>query len=100
VVVRPELPGVNPEAVKIEVDDDILTIRGEHKERSEHKEEDYVRRERRCGSLSRPMARPGGVDAEKIKGSTRGGVVEVTVPFLTEASGESESPRPSPHDSA
>ena len=36
-VVRADLPGIKPEEVKIEVDDDILTISGEHEERTEER---------------------------------------------------------------
>jgi len=84
-VVRADLPGITPEEVKIEVEDDILTISGEHEERKEEKDTDYVRRERRYGSFSRSMALPGGVDAKEITASTRDGVVEVTVPLPKEA---------------
>jgi len=87
-VVRADLPGIKPEDVKIEVEDDILTISGEHEERKEEKDKDYVRRERRYGSFSRSMALPGGVDAKKIKASTRNGVVEVMIPLPKEASKE------------
>jgi HSP20 family protein len=80
-VVRADLPGIRPEEVKIEVEDDILTISGQHEERTEGKDKDYVRRERRYGSFSRSMALPGGIDAAKIKASTHDGVVEVTVPL-------------------
>jgi len=84
-VVRADLPGLKPEEVKIEVEDDILTISGDHEERKEEKDTDYVRRERRYGSFSRSMALPGGVDAKEITASTRDGVVEVTVPLPKEA---------------
>jgi HSP20 family protein len=87
-VVRADLPGIKPEEVKIEVEDGILTISGEHEERKEEKDKDYVRRERRFGSFSRSMALPVGVDAKKIKASTRDGVVEVTVPLPKDASKE------------
>jgi HSP20 family protein len=87
-VVRADLPGIKPEEVKIEVDDDILTISGEHEERKEDTDKDYVRRERRYGSFSRSVALPGGVDAKKIAASTRDGVVEVTVPLPKEAAKE------------
>jgi HSP20 family protein len=87
-VVRADLPGIKPEEVKIEVEDDILTISGEHEERTEEKDEDYGRRERRYGSFARSMALPGGVDAKKITASTRDGVVEVTVRLPKEASKE------------
>jgi len=87
-VVRADLPGLKPEEVKIEVEDDILTISGEHEERKETEDKKYVRRERRYGSFSRSMALPPGVDAKKIKASTRDGVVEVTVPLPKEAAKE------------
>jgi HSP20 family protein len=87
-VVRADLPGIKPEEVKIEVEHDILTISGEHEERTDERDKGYVRRERRYGSFSRSMALPGSVDAKKIKASTRDGVVEVTIPLPKEASKE------------
>jgi HSP20 family protein len=58
-VVRADPPGIKPEEVKIEVEDDILTISGEHEERTKVKDEPYLRRERRYGCCSRSMALPG-----------------------------------------
>src|SRR6516225_2583323 len=87
-VVRAELPGIKPEEVKIEVEDDILTVSGEHEERTEEKDKHYVRRERRYGSFSRSMALPDGVEAKKIKAQTHDGVVEVTIPLPKEAKKE------------
>ena len=87
-VVRADLPGVKPEEVKIEVEDDILTVSGEHRESTVEKHRNYVRRERRYGSFSRSMALPVGVDAGKIKAKTHDGVVEVTIPLPTEAKKE------------
>ena len=93
-VVRADLPGVKPEEVKIEVEDDILTVSGEHQESKEEKDKNYVRRERRYGSFSRSMALPGGVDVKKIKASTRNGVVEVTIPLPKEAKKETVAIKP------
>jgi HSP20 family protein len=87
-VVRADLPGLKPEEVKIEVEDDILTVSGVHRESKEDKESDYVRRERRYGSFSRSMTLPVGVDASKIKAKTHNGVVEVTIPLPKEAKTE------------
>ena len=87
-VVRADIPGMKPEEVKIEVEDDILTVSGEHEERKEEKDKHYVRRERRYGSFSRSMALPAGVDAKKIKAKTHDGVVEVTIPLPKEATKE------------
>jgi HSP20 family protein len=80
-VIRADVPGIKPEEVKIEVEDDILTVSGEHEERKEEKDKDYLRRERRYGSFHRSMALPAGVDAKKIKAATHDGVVEVTIPL-------------------
>jgi HSP20 family protein len=84
-VVRADVPGIKPEEVKIEVEDDILTVKGEHEERKEEKDKNFLRRERRYGSFSRSMALPAGVDAKKIKAKTHDGVVEVTIPLPKEA---------------
>ena len=80
-VLRADIPGIKPEEVKIEVEDDVLTVSGEHEERKEEQEKDYVRRERRYGSFSRSMVLPPGVDAKAIKAQTHDGVLEVTIPL-------------------
>lgn len=87
-VLRADVPGIKPEEVKIEIENNILTISGEHQESSEKKEKDYLRRERQYGAFSRSMALPDGVDAKKVKAKTRDGVVEVTVPLPHEAKAE------------
>jgi HSP20 family protein len=84
-VVRADIPGIKPEDVKIEVEDDILTVSGEHEERKEEKDKQFMRRERRYGSFRRSMALPAGVEASKIKAATHDGVVEVTIPLPKEA---------------
>jgi HSP20 family protein len=88
IVVRADVPGIKPEEVKIEVEDDILTVSGEHEERREEKDKHFLRRERRYGSFSRSMALPPGVEAKKIKANTHNGVVEVTIPLPKEAKKE------------
>ena len=87
-VVRADIPGIKPEEVKIEVEDDILTVSGEHEEHKEEKDKHYVRRERRYGSFSRSMTLPPGVEAKNIKAKTHDGVVEVTIPLPKEATKE------------
>lgn len=83
-VVRADIPGIKPDEVKIEVEDDILTVSGSHEETSEEQDKQYVRRERRYGSFCRSMALPAGVDAKQIKAQTHDGVVEVTIPLPKE----------------
>jgi HSP20 family protein len=83
-VVRADIPGIKPEDVKIEVEDDILTISGKLEESKEEKAREFLRRERRYGSFVRSMALPAGVDASQIKAQTKAGVVEVKIPLPAE----------------
>jgi HSP20 family protein len=87
-VLRADLPGIKPEDVKIELEDGVLTVSGEHREESEEKEERYVRRERRYGSFSRSMALPKGVSADDIDANCKDGVLEVTIPVPAAAEGK------------
>lgn len=80
-VLRADIPGIKPDEVKIEIEDDVLTVSGRHSEESEEKKEQYVRRERRYGSFSRSMVLPRGVKAEDIEATTENGVLEVTIPM-------------------
>jgi hypothetical protein len=50
IVVKASLPGVNPDDIDINVQGDLLTIRGEMKEEQQTEEENYHRRERRYGA--------------------------------------------------
>lgn len=93
-VVRADVPGITPEEVKIEVENDILTVSGAHEESKEEKGKDFLRRERRYGSFSRSLALPPGVEAKKIKAKTHDGVVEVTIPLPKEPKKETISITP------
>jgi HSP20 family protein len=93
-VLRADIPGIKPDDVKIEIDDDVLTVSGEHEERKEAQDKDFVRRERHYGSFSRSMALPAGVDATKIKAKTKDGVLEVTIPLPKEAKKETVEIKP------
>ena len=85
VVVKASLPGVKPEDVKIEVQDGVLTLSGQHEEHKEKQEKSYLRRERHYGSFTRTMALPDGVDPKKIKATTKDGVVQITIPLPSES---------------
>ncbi len=79
-VVRADLPGLTPDEVKIDVHDDVLTVRGEHSETTEEKDERYIRRERRVGAFTRSIALPPGVDPDEIHAVSKNGVIEIEVP--------------------
>lgn len=84
-VLRADVPGIEPDDVKIEVEDDVLTVSGEHTEEKEEKEKHYVRRERRFGSFSRSLNLPAGVDPEQIEAECENGVCEIAIPLPKQA---------------
>jgi len=83
-VLRADIPGLKPEEVKIEIEDDVLNISAEHEESEEEKKDNYVRRERRYGSFSRSIALPKGVTVDQVEATTKDGVVEISIPKAKE----------------
>ncbi len=79
ICVRAELPGVEKDAVHVEVKDGVLTLRGERKFEKEVKEENYHRIERSYGTFHRSFTLPSSVDAEKVTARMRDGVLEVNL---------------------
>jgi HSP20 family protein len=79
-VLRADLPGLAEADVAIEVQDDVLTIRGERKSEMTEKRDGYVRIERASGGFRRTLRLPEGVDAEQVVATFDKGVLEVRVP--------------------
>jgi HSP20 family protein len=80
IVVRADLPGIDPEDVEITVTGDILTIKGSREEQREEKDRNFVFKEVSYGSFQRSISLPAGVKAEDIKTSYKDGVLELTAP--------------------
>ena len=85
VVVRADVPGLDPKEIDVSVVGNVLTIKGERKEKQEVKKEDYLRRELFYGVFERRTTLPEGAQTDKIKATFKNGVVEVTMPLATEA---------------
>jgi HSP20 family protein len=83
-LVKAELPGMKEEDIDVSAVGDTLTIKGERKTESEVKEEDYYCCERSYGSFFRSIALPSHVDAEKIEASYEDGILEVSLPKISE----------------
>jgi HSP20 family protein len=79
-VLKADLPGLTEGDVKIEVQDNALTISGERKAEHEQREKGWYRIERSFGRFSRSLTLPDGVDADRIAASFAHGVLEVRIP--------------------
>ena len=75
-----DLPGVKPEDVKISLENQLLTIRGERRQTTEQKDERWHRYERSYGSFERSFTLPSTVDAERIQATTEHGVLTIALP--------------------
>lgn len=84
-VVRAELPGMAQNEIEINVQDNVLTLKGEKKQEKKEEKENFQRLERSYGSFSRSFTLPAGVKPEDIKASFKDGVLEVTMPKTEEA---------------
>jgi HSP20 family protein len=85
IVLKAELPGVDPKDVDVRVENNVLTLRGERKFDSEVKRESYHRVERSYGTFARSFTLPAVVDTGNIKAEFKEGVLRVTLPKREEA---------------
>ena len=78
-VVRVDVPGIDPDALDISVEGDRLTIRGERKNEREETQNGHSYREVVYGTFERTVTLPWDVDAESVKASCKDGVLEITM---------------------
>ena len=78
--VKAALPGVKPDEVEVSVQNDVLTIRAEHREEATEDKKDYYRREIRYGSFHRSLALPTSVDADKAQAGYENGILTLHLP--------------------
>jgi HSP20 family protein len=77
VIIHAELPGVLKENVKLSIQDNILTIKGEKKKEIEEDKVNFYRSERLYGAFSRSIEIPVDVDVEKISAKYENGVLRI-----------------------
>ncbi len=91
VVVKAELPGMTKEDIEVNLEGENLTIKGEKKEDTEVKEDNYYRRERSYGSFLRTVALPSEVKQDEVKASFKDGILEIRMPKTEAAKKKSVS---------
>ncbi len=84
-VAKVELPGVRKDDVKITMQDNVLTIRGEKKEEKKGKEGGAHRVERFYGSFQRSFSLPASVNSNGIEAEYKEGILTITMPKAEEA---------------
>jgi HSP20 family protein len=84
-IVKADLPEVNPQDLDIRVENNVLTIRGERKFDNKVNEDNYLRIERAYGSFSRSFSLATSVKSDAIKADYQNGVLTLSIPKREEA---------------
>lgn len=88
VVIEMDIPGITKDELEINVEDDVLSIKGQKKIEREEKDRDYHRYERSCGTFQRYFRLPDYVKAEEIKAKYEDGVLKIELPKKEEVKKE------------
>ena len=83
--VTAELPGLDVNDIEVEVDGDLLTLKGEKKNQHEEEKGDYYHSERSYGAFRRTIQLPAEVDTNLVKAKFTKGVLEIAMPKKPEA---------------
>jgi HSP20 family protein len=79
-IVRAELPGIDPKDIDISLNGNVLAIKGERKHEREEKKENFHLVERSSGSFARSIQLPSEVNADKIKATYKDGILNLSMP--------------------
>jgi HSP20 family protein len=79
IIVRAEMPGMSKEDIDITIENNVLSIRGEKKEKKDYKQDELVRTERFYGMFHRTFTLPSQVATDKVTAKLNDGVLELTM---------------------
>jgi HSP20 family protein len=85
VVIKAELPGMDPKNIDVRLENNVLMLKGERHFERETKEENYHRVEREYGSFSRSFLLPTAVKEDKVVAEYKDGVLKIVLPKKEEA---------------
>lgn len=80
VIVKVDVPGVNPEDMEISLADNVLIIKGKKEKEEEEKKENFYRVERYYGSFMRSIQLPCEIEEDKISATYKNGVLKIVLP--------------------
>ena len=89
-IVKAEVPGLDPTDIQVSLQEQLLTIKGEKRQAREtkpEKDEQYHRVERSFGTFARSVHLPVGVDGSKGTATFKNGLLTVTLPKTVAAKG-------------
>jgi HSP20 family protein len=82
--VEAAIPGMDDKELDVSIRDDVLILKGEHKEEKEEKGKEIHRKEFTYGSFERTIALPARVQADKAEAKFEHGVLTLKLPVVQE----------------
>ncbi len=79
IVLNVELPGVKKEDISINIEDKVLTIKGERRYENEEKKDSYYRKERSYGSFKRSFCLSDEILTDEVNADFKDGVLKVSL---------------------
>ncbi len=79
-VVFVEMPGVSKDDFHVDLENNVLTIRGKKNIHEKRDDEQFIRVERQCGNYKRSFRLGEEIEKDKIEAKYRDGVLEVVLP--------------------
>lgn len=79
VEINVEIPGMDKEKIKVNIEDRVLTIAGEHKTETEEKKDNYYRRERKTGSFKRAFTLSEEILTDEVAADYKDGILKITL---------------------
>ncbi|SHH90462.1 Hsp20/alpha crystallin family protein [Virgibacillus chiguensis] len=86
-IVEAEIPGIDPSEIEVEIEDNIVTIKGEKKQQIETEDNDTEMRvvEHSYGSFQRSFTLPDNVNTDKINADHKNGMLYLHIPKTKES---------------
>lgn len=84
VVIKAELPGIDPKDVDVEITEEAVHLTGEMKREEEIKEDNYYRTERQYGHFERVIPLPNRIKDSEAKANFKNGVLTIRAPLAEE----------------
>ncbi|GBD03628.1 Spore protein SP21 [bacterium HR19] len=91
IIIRAEVPGLTQKDISVDIQDNVLTIKGEKKVEEEFAKKNVHISERRYGKFIRRFSLPDYVEPDKAKAKLKDGVLTITIPKKEEKKPKSVS---------
>ena len=85
IIVKAEVPGMKKDDIKVVIQDNVLTLKGEKQEEKQEKDKQYHRVERSYGLFERSFSLPVSVQVDRVKADYKEGVLTINLPKAEEA---------------